>query len=228
MTSRATGNTAHDAGYRCCWYAAVLLVAVPVSPALPMPHDDEDTLARVIAEQAAIHTGPGFAYRTVYVATRGEVLPVLERATRDHWFRVRLPDGTSGWVLGDQVFPLDLDTADAHRGPSLWHRLGQAVFSPSPLLEGNFGLSFSAGVLGGDSAFIFRPAVLSRAAPFPGGISGRDRGQPGGRDLFRRRTERLSLSHLSGHALPFGGGRGGARAQEGRPVRHPQTPPTLW
>ncbi|MEP6652590.1 MAG: SH3 domain-containing protein [Myxococcales bacterium] len=148
---------------RCC----LLLLATAVAAALlggvaGVAHaaDDEDTLARVIAEEAAIHTGPGFAYRTVYVATRGEVLPVLERATRDHWFRVRLPDGTSGWVLGDQVFPLDLDTAAAHRGPSMWHRLGQAVFSPSPLLDGHFGLSFSAGVLGGDSAFIFRPAVL--------------------------------------------------------------------
>jgi len=122
--------------------------------------DDEDTLVRVLAEQAAIHTGPGFSYRTIYLASRGEVFPVLERATRAHWFRVRLPDGTSGWVLGDEVFPLDIDTAEAHRGPSLWHRFSEAVFSPSPLLEGRFGLSFSAGVVGGDSAFILRPALL--------------------------------------------------------------------
>lgn len=121
---------------------------------------DDEALARVTAEQAPVHTGPGFAYRVVYVAMRDEVLPVVERSTRDHWFRVRLPDGTNGWLLGDQVFPLDLDTSEAHRGPSLWGRFVSAVFSPSPLLEGRLGISFSAGVLGGDSAFIFRPAIL--------------------------------------------------------------------
>jgi hypothetical protein len=121
---------------------------------------DDEALVRVIAEQASVHTGPGFAFRIVYVATRDDVLPVIERATRAHWFRVRLPDGTSGWLLGDQVFPLDLDTTATHRGPSIWSRIGGAIFSPSPLLDGRIGLSFSAGILGGDSAFIFRPSIL--------------------------------------------------------------------
>jgi hypothetical protein len=121
---------------------------------------DDDALVRVLAEQAQVHTGPGFAFRVVYVAARGEVFPVVERATRAHWFRVRLSDGTSGWILGDEVFPLDLEESDVHRGPSFWHRLSEAVFSPSPLLEGRIGLSFSAGVIGGDSAFLFRPAFI--------------------------------------------------------------------
>jgi hypothetical protein len=121
---------------------------------------NDEGLVRVIAEQAGVHTGPGFAYRIVYTANRDEVLPVIERATRAHWFRVRLPDGTSGWLLGDQVFPLDLDTTEAHRGPTIWKRIAHTIFSPSPLLEGSFLLSFSAGVLGGDSAFLFRPAIL--------------------------------------------------------------------
>ena len=143
-------------------FSAAFLVALAALLGGPMriAHADEDALVRVLSEEASVHTGPGFSYRTVYVATRGEVFPVIERATRAHWFRVRLPDGTSGWVLGDQVFPLDVDTAEAHRGPSLWGRISNAVFSPSPLLEGRFGLSFSAGILGGDSAFIFRPAIL--------------------------------------------------------------------
>ena len=143
------------------WKATILIAAAAVlGGRIPHAQADEDALVRVLSEEAGIHTGPGFAYRIVYVAARGEVFPVIERATRAHWFRVRLPDGTSGWVLGDQVFPLDIDTADAHRGPSVWHRISNAVFSPSPLLEGRFGLSFSAGILGGDSAFIFRPAFL--------------------------------------------------------------------
>jgi len=141
----------------------ILVIAACLCAAAVWPSEaraDDEALVRVLAEQTAVHTGPGAAFRVVYVATRGEVLPVVERATSASWFRVRLPDGTGGWLLGDEVFPLDLDTAEAHRGPSLWHRLSEAVFSPSPLLEGRFGLSFSAGLLGGDSAFIFRPAFL--------------------------------------------------------------------
>jgi hypothetical protein len=139
---------------------AGILAAATLTACPRVAHAEDEALARVLAEQANVHTGPGFSYRVIYVASRDEVLPVVERATRAHWFRVRLPDGTSGWILGDQVFPMDLNTTEAHRGPSLWKRIADSVFSPSPLLDGRFGLSFSAGFLGGDSAFIFRPALL--------------------------------------------------------------------
>ncbi|HEX2657993.1 MAG TPA: SH3 domain-containing protein [Polyangia bacterium] len=140
--------------------AAALLVAACALAAPAPARADDEALVRVLAEQASVHTGPGFAFRVVYVANRGEVFPVEERATRAHWFRVRLPDGTGGWILGDEVFPLDLEASDTHRGPSLWHRIGEAIFSPSPLLQGHIGLSFSAGVIGHDSAFLFRPALV--------------------------------------------------------------------
>jgi len=143
---------------RWAWVGAALLALV--LGAAPVARADDEALVRVLAEQAAVHTGPGFSFRVVYVAARGEVLPVVERDTRANWFRVRLPDGTWGWLLGDQVFPMDLDSAETHRGPSFWHRLSETVFSPSPLLDGHIGLAFSAGVLGGDSAFLFRPALL--------------------------------------------------------------------
>src|SRR6185503_9157778 len=55
---------------------------------------------------------------------------------------------------------LDVDTAAAHEGPSLMRRFSHAVFSPSPLLEQNVSFAFSAGVLGGDGLFMFRPAWL--------------------------------------------------------------------
>jgi hypothetical protein len=136
--------------------AALLAVLLAASPA----RADDQALVRVIAEAASVRTGPGFAYRTVYRANQGEVLTVIGRATHDHWFRVELPDGTYGWVLGDEVFPLDVDTAAAHRGPSIWKRMGNAVFSPSPFVSENVTFTFSAGVLGGDGMFLFRPAVL--------------------------------------------------------------------
>jgi hypothetical protein len=133
--------------------ALVVAAAAIASPA----RADEEALVRVIAEEAGVHTGPGFGYRVIYVAKRDEVLPAIGRATNDHWFRVQLPDGTYGWILGDQVFPLDVDTSEAHRGPSIWKRMGEAMFSPSPLVEGNIGFTFSSGLLGGDGMFMFLP-----------------------------------------------------------------------
>lgn len=138
--------------------ATALLAALLLAP-LPA-RAEEEMLVRVIAEQAAAHTGPGFGFRVIYVAARGEVLPVIGRATQDHWFRVQLPDGTFGWILGDQVFPLDVDTSGEGRRPSFWRRMNDAIFSPSPLLDGRIGLTFSAGVLGGDGMFLFRPALV--------------------------------------------------------------------
>jgi hypothetical protein len=121
---------------------------------------DDTALVRVVSEEAQVHTGPGFGFRVVYRARQGEVLPAIGRASHDHWFRVELPDGTYGWILGDEVFPLDVDLAAAHQGPSVWKRMGSAIFSPSPLLEDDVGFTFSAGVLGGDGMFLFRPAWL--------------------------------------------------------------------
>jgi len=137
----------------------VLVAALAAAVASPARADDQ-ALVRVIAEAASVRTGPGFGYRTVYRANQGEVLTVIGRATHDHWFRVELPDGTYGWILGDEVFPLDVDLAEAHRGPSIWKRMAHAVFSPSPLMIENVAFTFSAGVLGGDGMFLFRPAWL--------------------------------------------------------------------
>jgi len=137
----------------------VLVAALAAAVASPARADDQ-ALVRVIAEAASVRTGPGFGYRTVYRANQGEVLTVIGRATHDHWFRVELPDGTYGWILGDEVFPLDVDLAEAHRGPSIWKRMAHAVFSPSPLMIENVAFTFSAGVLGGDGMFLFRPSVV--------------------------------------------------------------------
>jgi hypothetical protein len=121
--------------------------------------DAEGAVVRVIAEEAEVRTGPGFAYRSVYLAARGETLRAERRASRDYWFHVVLPDGTYGWIVGDQVLPLDVDPT-APPPPSLGQRMAEAVFSPAPLPTGDVSLSFSAGVLGGEGLILFRPAVL--------------------------------------------------------------------
>jgi len=141
------------AAVRSAALAVLLLLAIAA-----VARADDRALVRVIAEEAQVHTGPGFGFRVVYRARAGEVLPAIGRASHDHWFRVELPDGTYGWVLGDEVFPLDVDTSAAHEGPSIWKRMGTAIFSPPPLVEETFGFAFSAGVLGGDGMFMFRPS----------------------------------------------------------------------
>ncbi len=136
--------------------AAFLMVVLVATTA----RAEDQALVRVVAEQASVRTGPGFAYRVIHLAKMGDVLTAVGRATNDHWFRVELPDGTYGWILGAEVFPLDVDTSAAHRGPSVWKRIGNALFSPSPLMVENVSFAFSAGILGGDGMFLFRPSVL--------------------------------------------------------------------
>jgi hypothetical protein len=133
---------------------AVLLLAASVAHA-----EEEGAVVRIIAEEAEVRTGPGFAFRVVYTASRGETLRAERRASRDYWFHVVLPDGTYGWVVGDQVLPLDVDPS-APEPPGLGERLAGAVFSPAPLPLGDVSLSFSAGVLGGEGLILFRPGLL--------------------------------------------------------------------
>jgi hypothetical protein len=120
---------------------------------------DSILVARVLSESAEVRTGPGFAYRAIYVAQQGETLPVVDRAPGAYWFRVTLPDGTSGWILGDEVLPLAVDAA-APGPPGLGERFVSAVFSPPPLASAEIGMAFSAGLLGGEGMVLFRPSVL--------------------------------------------------------------------
>jgi hypothetical protein len=140
--------------------ARLLLVALLLTaPAGISLADEEGAVVRVIAEEAEVRTGPGFAYRTVYLAARGETLRAERRASRDYWFHVVLPDGTYGWIVGDQVLALEVDPT-APAPPTLADRVGEAVFSPPPLPTGDVSLSFSAGLLGGEGLILFRPGLL--------------------------------------------------------------------
>jgi hypothetical protein len=116
-------------------------------------------VVRVISESAEIRTGPGFAFRAVHVVGRGETLRAVARANRDFWFQVELPDGTFGWILGDQVLALNVDS-NPPEPPGFFGRIADAIFSPPPLLSGDVGLAFSAGFLGGEGMVMFRPSIL--------------------------------------------------------------------
>ena len=95
---------------------------------------DAESYLRVLAQKAPVHSGPGGGYRTVFVAERDQVFQVLERATREFWFKVELEDGTSGWILGDVVFPFEVGPEEE---PGLFRRMGRAIrraiLGPSPV-----------------------------------------------------------------------------------------------
>ena len=120
-----------------------------------------DPYLRVIAQKTPVRTGPGLGYREVYVADRGQVFAVLERGTRDYWFKVELEDGTSGWILGDTVDPFEVGEPE---DPGAFRRMGRAIrraiLGPPPTPYASIGLSFSAGILDREGVFMLRPSWL--------------------------------------------------------------------
>jgi hypothetical protein len=120
-----------------------------------------DPYLRVIAQKASVHSGPSTTYREIAVVERNQVFAVLERGTRDFWFKIELDDGTSGWVIGDLVFPFEVGEQEE---PGAFVRMGRAIrraiLGPSPVAYAHVGLSFSAGVLGNEGVFVLRPSWL--------------------------------------------------------------------
>lgn len=116
---------------------------------------------RVIAQKAAIHSGPGPQFRKVYSAERGQVFTVIERGTRGYWFKVGLDDGTSGWIFGELVFPFEVvDNADVGLVRRIGRAISRAILSPSPVPYADVEVSFSAGLLDNEGLFLLRPAWL--------------------------------------------------------------------
>ncbi|MEO8703696.1 MAG: SH3 domain-containing protein [Kofleriaceae bacterium] len=138
-----------------------LVLGVVAVAALASTRADAEAYLRVISQRAPVHSGPGPSYREVYVADRNQVFSVLERGTRDYWFKVELEDGTSGWILGDLVFPFEV-AEDGEIG--VFRRMGRAIkgaiLGPSPAPYAHVGLSFSAGLLDKEGVFLLRPSWL--------------------------------------------------------------------
>jgi hypothetical protein len=122
---------------------------------------DAEAYLRVIAQKATVHSGPSGSYREVFIAERGQVFQVLERGTREYWFKIELEDGTNGWILGDLVFPFEVgpDT-DAGVFTRMGRAVREAILGPSPVVSADVGLSFSAGVLDGEGIYLLRPSWL--------------------------------------------------------------------
>jgi len=122
---------------------------------------DAEAYLRVIAQKASVHSGPGNGYREIAVVERNQVFEVLERSTKDYWFKIELDDGTSGWILGDVVYPFEVGEEEQ---PGVleraWRAVKRAILGPSPVAYANAGLSFSAGFLQGEGLYVLRPSWL--------------------------------------------------------------------
>ena len=141
--------------------AALLVATTTAVLAATAAPAGADAFLRVIAQKAPVHSGPGASYREVAIAERGQVFTVVERATRDYWFKIELEDGTTGWILGDVVFPFEV-SEDDH--PGAFRRMGRAIkgaiLGPSPVPYAHVGLSASAGTLDGEGIFLLRPSWI--------------------------------------------------------------------
>jgi hypothetical protein len=138
---------------RCVALAAIVLSLSCAGEALAK----SDPHLRVIVPRAPVRTGPGFAYRELYRAERGEVMKVIER-NGAYWFRVQLPDGRFGWIYGEQVLPFEVQV-EGTTASRAWAAFKNAVFAPSPIPGSHVGLGFSGGAIAGQGMFMFRPSV---------------------------------------------------------------------
>jgi uncharacterized protein YgiM (DUF1202 family) len=123
----------------------VLALAFVLAPSPAAAQDDSVELyARVIVDTSVIRSGAGSSFRRVYVAERGEVFPVRARSTHGgYWFQVELPDGTTGWILGDTVYNHEVSDDEAGGGRFLpW------LFAPPPIPTATGELSVTFGTLG--------------------------------------------------------------------------------
>jgi uncharacterized protein YraI len=116
-------------------YVAVAAMGAPARAA-----ERVDAFARVVVEETTLRSGPGVSHRVIYVAHRGETFIVESRKGSGFWLKVVLPDGRSGWVLGETVQPMAV-AANATDRPST-----PGFFAPPPLAEARGGLAIMGGV----------------------------------------------------------------------------------
>lgn len=131
------------------------------APTRPDDLDERRPYLRVLAQRASVRTGPAASYREIFVASRGEVYEVLDRGTQGYWFRIRLEDGTTGWIFGELVFPFEVGPPER---PGVfgraWRAIRRTLLGPPPIALADVEVSFSAGSLGGDGLFLLRPAWI--------------------------------------------------------------------
>ena len=118
-----------------------VVLALALAPSMARASDDVEAFARVVVEETALRSGPGVSHRVVLVAHRGDTFVIESRKGAGFWLKVVLPDGRSGWVLGETVQPIAV-SANAPDRPST-----PGFFAPPPLAEARGGVAIMGGVL---------------------------------------------------------------------------------
>jgi len=126
---------------RARWLAAVVLITVLGSATAARAAEQVDAFARVVVEETVFRSGPGVSHRIVYVAHRGETFVIDSRKGAGFWLKVVLPDGRSGWVLGETVQPIAVSEGASDRPAT------PGFFAPPPLAEAHGGVAILGGVL---------------------------------------------------------------------------------
>jgi uncharacterized protein YgiM (DUF1202 family) len=112
---------------------------------------EEDAYARVVVAEAELRAGPGVSHRVIYRAPRGETFLISTRETAGFWLQVTLPDGRTGYVLGDTVEPVSAteDSAEGARKPGF--------FAPPALQDAHAGFAMMAGIYDRNGYVELRP-----------------------------------------------------------------------
>jgi uncharacterized protein YgiM (DUF1202 family) len=142
-------------------YALTLCSILLCLPGAASAAETEDAYARVVVAEAELRAGPGVSHRVIYRAPRGETFLISSRETAGFWLQVTLPDGRTGYVLGDTVEPVAAsdDSAEAARKPGF--------FAPPALRDAHAGFAMMAGIYDRAGYVELRPAwVIAPAIAF--------------------------------------------------------------
>jgi uncharacterized protein YgiM (DUF1202 family) len=140
---------------------AGLTLGIATSSRARAAEAEEDAYARVVVAEAELRAGPGVSHRVIYRAPRGETFLISSRETAGFWLQVTLPDGRTGYVLGDTVEPVSAtdDSAEAARKPGF--------FAPPALQDAHAGFAMMAGMYDRAGYVELRPAwVIAPAIAF--------------------------------------------------------------
>lgn len=133
-----------------------LAAAVALGAALrgaPAAAEDE-VFARVVVDEAELRAGPGASYRVLHRAVRGDSLLVTRREGGGYWLEVQLPDGRTGYLLGEVVEPVAVAEGSAERAGA------PGFFAPPALEDAAAGFALLGGAYAGDGYAELRPALV--------------------------------------------------------------------
>ncbi|MCC6213415.1 MAG: SH3 domain-containing protein [Polyangiaceae bacterium] len=140
---------------------APALLGAAVALFAPRAAAEDEVFARVIVDEAELRAGPGASYRVLHRAVRGDSLVVTRREAGGYWLEVQLPDGRTGYLLGEVVEPVAVGEDSAERAGK------PGFFAPPALEDADAGFALLGGAYAGDGYAELRPAlVLAPAISF--------------------------------------------------------------